>query len=107
MDTVSNSEFSNFTRDMKDKGDFKASKGSSYIRHTKNLDLGDRSGDVGVIASVLQTFTSGQSALLAPSADYYIYDKAHWKNGHDKRVWEEFSSDAKKMFPNVYPAKNR
>lgn len=106
MDTVSHSEFRNFTRDMKNKGDFKASKGSSYIRHTRNLELGDSSSG-GTLASILQTFTSGQSELLAPSADYYIFDKAHWKNGHDKRVWEEFSDAAKDMFPNVYPARNR
>ena len=107
MDTVSNSKFSNFTRDMKDKGGFKASKGTSYVRHTKNLDLGDSSGGAGAIGSFLQTFTSGQSALLAPSTDYYIYDKAHWKNGHDKKVWEKYKSKAKTLFPNVYPARNR
>jgi hypothetical protein len=107
MDKVSNdARFNNFTRDMKNKGSFKASKGRSSILHTKDLQLGNGGGK-GLISSIISTFTSGQSELLAPSADYYIFDKAHWKNGHDKRVWQELASDAKKLAPNVYPARNR
>jgi hypothetical protein len=109
MDKVTNdAKFNNFTRDMKNKGSFKASQGRSFILHEKDLQLGNNSsGGTGLVASVFKSFKSGKSKLLAPSADYYIFDKPHWKNGHDKRVWEEFSSNAKKMFPNVYPARNK
>ena len=102
MDTVSDAEFKDFTRYMKDKGDIKVHQGRSSVFHTKNLDLGDGSG--GLLGLDIINIPK-QSEILAPSTDYYVFDKPHWKKGHDKRIWEEFSDAAQDLFPNVYPSK--
>jgi hypothetical protein len=100
LDTVSNSEFSNFTRDMKDKGDIKVIQGRSVVLHSRKFEL----GDVPSLAAY-KIFIPKQSLVLAPNGDYYIFDKAVWKEGHDKRIWSEFSSKHKKLFPEVYPSR--
>jgi hypothetical protein len=100
MDTVSNAEFSNFTRDMKDKGDIKVHQGRSTVIYIKNLDLGDTN-----LLGMAKILIPKQSSILVPSTDYYIFDKAEWKEGHDKRIWSEFSSKHKKLFPEVYPSR--
>lgn len=100
LDTETNSEFSDFTRDMKDKGDIKVIQGRSTVIHSKKFDLGD-------VPSLLalKIFIPKQSEILAPDANYYVFDKAVWKEGHDKRIWSEFSDKHKKLFPEVYPSK--
>ncbi len=100
MDTVTNSEFSDFTRDMKDKGDIKVHQGRSTVLHSKNLDLGDAN-----LLGMAKILLPKQSEILAPGTDYYVFDKAVWKEGHDKRIWSEFSSKHKKLFPEVYPSR--
>jgi hypothetical protein len=42
LDSVTNAKFSNFTRDMKDKGAIKAHQGRTTVTYSKGLELGDK-----------------------------------------------------------------
>ncbi|GLQ35298.1 hypothetical protein GCM10007939_15810 [Amylibacter marinus] len=100
MDAVTNPDFSDFTRDMKDEAEHKLYSGKSNVITFKTLELGDGGG--GIAGSLGITATPSQ--IMVPNADFWTFDEVHWSEGHDKRVCEEFTEDQRLLFPNVYPS---
>ncbi len=57
LDSVTNAEFSNFTRDMKDKGEIKAHQGRTTVIYSRGLELGDGQSD-GLFDAIQRAVTT-------------------------------------------------
>jgi Flp pilus assembly pilin Flp len=101
QDEVTNAHFQDFTEDMRDKGKVQMIKGSSATQYTDTFDVGKASLAQGLI------LIPKTSSIVSPDGDYWTFDDTHWKEGHDKRIWREFTHQKhKEMFPNVFPSAN-
>lgn len=99
-------DFPTLVDDMKNEGDFQVHRSRLLTTEDREFELGDGSdpslferavGIIGLLNNIPET--------MAPATEYYRWDQEHWRRGHDRIIWNSFSSDSQKMFPNVFPSR--
>jgi len=101
QDEVTNAHFQDFTEDMRNKGPVRMVEGDSITQYTDTFDVGKAS------LSEFKVLIPKTSSIVSPDGDYWTFDDTHWKEGHDKRIWREFTHQKhKEWFPNVFPSAN-
>src|SRR6056297_2546753 len=104
MSEVVSDDFPTLVDDMKDEGDIHMHNGHRRTMLKRNLSIGEGGG---AIADATAMAKSGSDSwdFLVPSSDYYLWKEEHWQKGHDRVIWEDFTSKSQKMFPNVFPSR--
>ena len=101
------SDFPNLLDGMKDQGDFSVHRSELRTFETERLELGQNDGGSGLLGTVIGLVGTvlDPTESYAPATEYYRWDDEVWQRGHDAVIWDSFSSDAQKMFPNVFPSR--
>lgn len=99
MDRVS-TKFPTLLNDLKKHGKIEVVNGGSSVA-SRNISLGQG----GPLSFLDAAPTLNQSSILIPTTEYWLFDQTHWARGHDRVVWQKFSTKQRKLFPNVYPSR--
>ena len=104
METTTNPHFYDLTRDFRDLGKVTVIQADSLVVMTDTFNIGENRGAAGLAGAALNGDWTHSSRIMVPSADYWTFKEAHWKEGHDQIICEGFTADSRKMFPNVFPS---
>ncbi len=107
METATNPHFHDLTRDLRDHGNVVVVEGQSLVTMTDTFNVGEDGGTAGLLGSALSGDLTHSSEILVPSTDYWTFKEDHWKAGHDQVICDGFTSDSRKMFPNVFPSSDK
>jgi hypothetical protein len=103
MENAVSNDFPTLVDDMKNKGDFKVHNANRHTALKRGFSVGEGSLLTDLQAGIMSGAQSWD--IMVPSTDYYRWLKEHWRKGHDRVIWAGFTSDSKKMFPNVFPSR--
>lgn len=111
MESVVANDFPTLVDDMKNEGDFQMHGATRLTTFSEEVELGTKTGafrdslitddPFGFLNGLIPDVTDA----MAPSTEYYRWHAAHWRKGHDRVIWEGFTSNSQKMFPNVFPSR--
>lgn len=107
LDDAVSGHFPNLLDDMKNEGGFQVHRSQLRTVDTARLELGQNEDGFGLIDAAIDTIGAvlQPAEAYAPATEYYRWDDEVWRRGHDAVIWDSFSSDAQKMFPNVFPSR--